>query len=66
MKYNFAFSQHMHTHHSSTQVVDGCVCINPGHLTKKATSGTFAKLAIPELPAEPDLTSEIEVYVVHI
>lgn len=51
---------------SSPQVLDGCVCVNPGHLTRKATGGTFVKLCIPELPAKPDLTADVAVQIVHI
>ena len=50
----------------SSQVLEGCVCTNPGHLTRKITGGTFVKLAIPELPAKPDLSTDIFVSVVHI
>jgi DNA polymerase alpha subunit B len=48
------------------KVLEGCVCTNPGHLTRKITGGTFVKLAIPELPAKPDLSTDIFVSVVHI
>ena len=52
----------------SFQRVDGCVCINPGHLTKKAGGGTFAKISIPDqLPGiKPDLSSDIGVQIVYI
>ena len=52
----------------SFQRVDGCVCINPGHLTKKAGGGTFTKISIPDqLPGiKPDLSSDIGVQIVYI
>ena len=42
------------------------MCVNPGHLTRKKTGGTFVKLVVPELPAKPDLSSDVEISVVHI
>ena len=51
---------------SVPQVLEGCVCVNPGHLTRKKTGGTFVKLVVPELPAKPDLSSEVAISVVHI
>lgn len=52
----------------SLQRVDGCICINPGHLTKKAGGGTFAKISIPDqLPGtKPDLSLDIGVQIVYI
>ena len=44
---------------SLLQVVDGCICINPGRLTKKTSGGTFGKIMVKS-------NSEIGVEVVHI
>lgn len=49
-----------------TQVLEGCVCVNPGHLTRRMTGGTFCKLVVPELPAKPDVSSDISLTVIHI
>lgn len=49
------------------KVVEGCVCINPGHLTKKTSGGTFAKISVPDLQQpKQDLSSQISAQIVHI
>lgn len=49
------------------QVIEGCVCVNPGHLTKKASGGTFAKILVSkQLQVEEDMSSDIGVQIVHI
>ena len=49
------------------QKIDGCVCINPGRLTKKASGGTYAKISVPDIPAiKEDLSSDIGVQIVYI
>jgi len=50
------------------QQVDGCICINPGRLTKKAGGGTYAKISVPDQTAgfKPDFSSDIGVQIVYI
>lgn len=49
------------------QVIDGCVCVNPGHLTKKTSGGTFAKIMVSEQSqTREDLSQAIAVQIVHI
>lgn len=53
---------------SPAQRLDGCVCVNPGRLTKKAGGGTFARIVMPDLPAaaKRDLSSDVGVQIVNI
>ena len=52
---------------SSLQRIDGCISINPGRLTKKASGGTYAKIYVPDIPAvKDDFSSDIGVQIVYI
>ena len=49
------------------QRIEGCVCINPGRLTKKASGGTFVKVFVPDAPTiKDDFSSDITVQIVYI
>ncbi|KAL5466791.1 hypothetical protein EMCRGX_G030940 [Ephydatia muelleri] len=49
------------------KVVSGCVCINPGRLTKMAVGGTYCKIAARHRPGvQQDLSTCIGVQIVHI
>ena len=49
------------------QNLDGCVCVNPGCLTKKASGGTFVKIVVKDQPQmNNDFSSDIGVKIVHI
>lgn len=49
------------------QKMDGCVCINPGRLTKKASGGTYVKIRVPHMPTDKlDFSSDIAVQIVYI
>lgn len=49
------------------KVVNGCVCINPGRLTKMAVGGTYCKIAARHRPGvQQDLSTCIGVQIVHI
>ena len=49
------------------QRIEGCVCINPGRLTKKASGGTFVKVFVPDAPTiKDDFSSDIAVQIVYI
>ena len=47
--------------------MDGCVCINPGRLTKKASGGTFVKIRVPDVSTDKtDFSSDIAVQIIYI
>ena len=49
------------------QRLDGCVCVNPGRLTKKTSGGTFIKIIIKDqCQTKEDFSSDIGVKIVHI
>jgi hypothetical protein len=49
------------------QKIEGCICINPGRLTKKASGGTFVKVFVPDAPTiKDDFSSDIAVQIVYI
>lgn len=49
------------------QVLEGCVCVNPGHLTKGSSGGTFAKITVSEqFQIKENYSSDIGVQIVHI
>ena len=52
---------------SSPQQVEGCICVNPGRLTKRASGGTYTKICVPDLHVmKPDFSSDIGVQILHI
>ena len=49
------------------QKIDGCICVNPGRLTKKASGGTYVKILVPDSPiVKDDFSSDIGVQIVYI
>ena len=49
------------------QKIDGCICVNPGRLTKKASGGSFVKVFVPDAHLiKDDFSSDIGVQIVYI
>ena len=45
----------------------GCVCVNPGRLTKKSGGGTYAKMLVSDQPAlKQDFSNDFSVQIVCI
>ena len=48
------------------QVVDGCTVLNPGHLTRKASGGTYAKFVVSPQADKINTASDIGTQILHI